>query len=154
MGDEGLRRRATDGAVSAGALQAELSGAEGRQMRIEADLRDLRAALGTMQERIDGKFERLETRVESVRNDLGQSRLTLPDNFVTRREYQERVENIASDTQRVYKETGDKIGAVDARVQALEDRVQRVLWFVVATLVTGAVGLLFTLARAGLAVKA
>lgn len=120
---------------------AQDGGAEYRQSRLEGDLRELARSITGLQERIDGKFERLETRIDGIKNEVQISKLALPDGYMPRRELQERFENIAADTVRQNRET-------DERIKKIEDSMSRLLWLVLGALTTGCISLLVTLVAA------
>jgi hypothetical protein len=99
-----------------------------RQSRLEADVAGLSAAILSLTEKMEVKFEKLETRFDrsltGVRDEIQTSKLAMPETYVLRREYHERFENMASDTQRYHGETDSRIQAVEREVDQLNAAVQ------------------------------
>ena len=114
-----------------------------RQSRLEADLHRLEQKLDTNQTRLEANQAQLTGKLDALREELGTSRLALPEAYVPRRELAERFDNLAQDSARFQKE-------VEERFKRLEDSVTWAMRLVITAVVTGVAGLLFSLARAAL----
>ena len=107
--------------------------------RIETDIKSIGS-------KVDALSDRMETRMEGVKNEIQTSRLALPENYVRRTELAERFANLADDTAKAY-------STLEKRINDLEGTATWLMRLLVASLITGAVSLIFAIARSGLLLK-
>ena len=136
-----------------------------RLERLERDLATLQAQLHAYQTSIDSKLS-------TILSQLSESRESLPDRYIPRREYNERHANIVQDTIDVRKDMEKRLeeevsgqerrrqeilAGLEKRIRDIEDSItwltRLIIGAIITALITGTVGLLFVLLRSGLLVQ-
>lgn len=103
--------------------------------RIERDVEALRRGMDELKSSLDVKLD-------NIRADFNRYAQEMPEKYVPRREVNERFSNMAEDQKMAY-------GTLTAAVKDLKDAQTWLFRLVAGALVTGVIGLIFNLARAG-----
>ena len=140
-----------------------------RLERLEKDLTELRVSLQNYQSNTDGKLDRIIA-------SLSDNRELMPERYIPRREFSERLSNFNEDTvnlrrdlekrieeqaEEIVERRREIVGRIEERINRVEERttviegsitwLNRLILGTIATaLISGAVGVLFLVARAGL----
>lgn len=116
----------------------------------DRELRRLEAQIEKLQGIIENKLDRLQ-------QDFQRSALMLPEQYVPRREINERFSNLAEDSVRNRKDMEERrreeIEAVEERVRRIEESATWMWRAIVGALATGIIGTLIGLAAHGAGIK-